>query len=160
MTTVSQAPSSDSYLKIDELPEYDKGINKIQITSEAELQECMRLQEGQKCHMYIGNDEIHIAIQQGAKTTKNRTIFQRLQGKEATKTVTGKQSYIIKKVATPTLDVDIADSLSLLLKDNKIERTPIFSSLAAPAGYEKTEGSIYMSGVKLDPKTYDATAIR
>lgn len=155
------AQAADNYLLFDTLPSYDKGDQKIPISTEAELKVCIDLQQQKKCHLYINNDEIYIEKQVGHTTEVNRSMISRLRGKEATKLVQGNDIYTIKKLGEPGSNIASSDKLSTLLKLKPITRTPIFSKLVALTGFENTQGSIYMSGVTTgNPTKDDAAAIR
>lgn len=158
-TTISTAV--DGYVLIDSVPDYEKKSIKILITSTTDLLACIKLEKEQKCHLFIGEDQITIEDMGGREEEEKlnlRNVFGRTFKGTEVKIIKTEDLYQVKKLSD-NLNMGSQGTIGVLLKKN-ITRTPLFSKLNLVPGFESSDSSMYLSGVKAaDVNNYDKNAI-
>lgn len=154
---VSIGEADDGYVLIDSVPEYERTSIKIPITSITDLLACIKLEKENKCHLFIGEEQITIEEMSGIEETRSflsKNVFNR---KDKSDTRIGDTTFQVLKKTKEKMG---APARKDVLLGKKITRTPLFSKLNLVPGFESSDSSMYLSGVKAaDVNNYDKNAI-
>jgi len=144
---VLQSPT-DSYVPIDEVPDYEKTKVKILIESESELLACIKLEKEGKCYMFI--DDTRIRVEEGKA---ERSAYLSIKSRRVVL-----KTYEIHKVDSDgkitTDKIGPTTNELKIIRENIITRTPLFSKLPQIDGLN-SDKSIYLSGIKSGKKDDD-----